>query len=83
MDFIDLQVMKEGRYRYIMHFVEYMTQCHFVQPLKSKTASEVSHELLLIFLDVLQSDNMREFTAQIMQELSLMWLQLVLVNGHP
>lgn len=82
MDFIDLQV-KEDSYRYIMHFVEYLTKCHFVQPLKSKTASEVSHELLQIFLDTLQSGNGREFTAQIMQELSPMWLQLVLVNGHP
>ena len=75
MDLVDLQMMKDGSYRYI-------------RPLKSKTASEVAYELLLIFLDigaphVLQSDNGREFTVNIIQELSCMWPQLVHVNGRP
>ena len=70
-DLVDLQTMKDGSYRYIMHYVEYLTKFHFLRPLKSKTASEVAYELLLIFLDigaphVLQSDNRREFTANIM-----------------
>ena len=66
MDLIDLQAIKNGSYHYIMHYVEYLTKCNFLQPLKSKTASEISHELLIILLDigaphVLQSDNGCEF----------------------
>ena len=48
----------------------------------------LAHELLCIFLDfgaphVLQSDNGREFTAQVITELSSLWPELVLVNGLP
>ena len=32
---------------------------------------------------ILQSDNGREFTAQIINELSSLWPELVLVNGRP
>ena len=77
--------MKDGTYRYITHYVEYLTKFHFLRPLKSKTASDVTYELLLIFHDigvphVLQSDNGREFTANIIQKLSCMWPQLALMN---
>jgi len=48
----------------------------------------LTHELLFVFLDfgapyVLQSDNGREFTAQVTTELSSLWLDLVLLNGLP
>jgi len=32
---------------------------------------------------VLQSDNGREFTAQVITELAFLWPELVLVNGRP
>ena len=87
-DLVDMQTMKDGGYRYILHYVEYLTKFHVIRPLKSKTACEVAHELLMIFLDfgaphILQSDNGREFTAQIINELSSLWPELVLVNGRP
>ncbi|XP_066965445.1 KRAB-A domain-containing protein 2-like [Macrobrachium rosenbergii] len=68
--------------------MEHMAKFHIIRPPKSKTAAEVASELLFIFLDIsaphiLQSDNGREFTAVVIQELSSLWPELVLVNGCP
>ncbi|XP_050305084.1 KRAB-A domain-containing protein 2-like [Anthonomus grandis grandis] len=54
----------------------------------SKKAVEVTKELLNIFLNfgapiVLQSDNGREFTANIIKKLGCLWPALVLVNVTP
>ena len=64
---------------------EYLTKFHVIRPLQRKTAIYVANELLLIFLDfyILQSDNGREFTRQVIHELSALWPQLVLVNESP
>ncbi|XP_064117613.1 KRAB-A domain-containing protein 2-like [Macrobrachium nipponense] len=80
-DLVDMQTMKDGSYRFILHYMEYLTKFHVIRPLKSKTAAEVANELLFIFLDIgaphiLQSDNGREFTASL-------WPELILVNGRP
>ncbi|XP_068205412.1 KRAB-A domain-containing protein 2-like [Palaemon carinicauda] len=69
-DLVDMQTMKDGNYRFILHYMEYLTKFHVIRPLKSKTAAEVTNELLFIFLDIgaphiLQSDNGREFTAEV------------------
>ena len=87
-DLVDFQTCADGSYRYILHYVEYLTKYHILRPLKSKTAIEVARELLNIFLDfgaphVLQSDNGREFTASVISELSKLWPNLTLVNGRP
>ncbi|XP_064097650.1 KRAB-A domain-containing protein 2-like [Macrobrachium nipponense] len=87
-DLVDMQTMKDGSYRFILHYMEYLTKFHVIRPLKSKTAAEVANELLFIFLDIgaphiLQSDNGREFTAEVIQELASLWPELILVNGRP
>ena len=87
-DIIDMQTMRDGSYRFILHYMEYLTKFSQVRPLKTKTAEEVAQELLCIFLDIgaphiLQSDNGREFTAEVIQELSSLWPDCVLVNGRP
>jgi transposase InsO family protein len=56
--------------------------------LTTKRAGEFARQLLKIFLDfgaphVLQSDSGREFTAEIISELSTLWPGLVLVHGRP
>ncbi|XP_068237066.1 KRAB-A domain-containing protein 2-like [Palaemon carinicauda] len=61
-DLVDIQIMKDGSYHFILHYMEYLTKFHVIRPLKSKTAVEVANELLFIFLDIgaphiLQSDN--------------------------
>ena len=59
-----------------------------MRPLKSKRAAEVAYQLTDMFLllgapHILQSDNGREFTANIITELKLPWPELKLVNGRP
>ncbi|XP_068209138.1 uncharacterized protein [Palaemon carinicauda] len=68
--------------------MEYLTKFHVIRPLKSKTAAEVTNEFLFIFMDIgaphiLQSDNGREFTAEVIQELATLWPEFILVNGRP
>ena len=77
-DIIDMQTMRDGSYRFILHYMEYLTKFSQVRPLKTKTSEEVAHELLCIFLDIgaphiLQSDNGRKFTAEVIRELSTLW----------
>ncbi|GFW47535.1 SCAN domain-containing protein 3 [Trichonephila clavipes] len=60
----------------------------FLRPLTSKRATELALELLKIFLEVscpriLQSDNGREFTATVIQELKNMWPTCKIVYGRP
>ena len=71
-----------------MHYIEYLTKFQISRPLETKSAIEVSNLFLFKFLGlgvphILQSDNGREFTAQIIQELSTLWPELFLVNGGP
>ena len=85
---VDTQTIKDDNYRYILHYIEYLTKFHVIRLLQRKTATEVANQLLLIFLDfgaqhILQSDNGREFTGQVIQELSTLWPEHVLVNGCP
>lgn len=87
-DLIDFQSLPDGSYRYIMHYKEHLTKFSLLRPLTSKRAAEVAKELFGIFSDfgaphVLQSDNGREFTANIIKELATLWQDLILVNGRP
>ena len=87
-DLVTYQTCPDGSFQYVLHYVECLTKYHILRPLKSKCAKEVANELLKIFLDfgapvVLQSDNGREFTAQIIRELTDLWPALKLVNGRP
>ncbi|XP_068205348.1 KRAB-A domain-containing protein 2-like [Palaemon carinicauda] len=87
-DLVDMQTMKDGSYRFILHYMEYLTKFHVIRPLKSKIAADVANELLFIFLDIgaphiLQSDNGREFTAEVIQELTSPWPEHIVVNGRP
>ena len=84
-DLVDMQTMKDGSYRFILHYMEYLTKFSQLRPLKIKTAEEVAKELLYIFLDIgaphiLQPDNGRKFTAQVITQLSTLWPGCVLMN---
>jgi hypothetical protein len=59
-----------------------------LRPLKSKKAAEVAYNLLDIFIllgasHILQSDNGRECTANIITDLRSLWQELVIVHGRP
>ncbi|XP_071056140.1 KRAB-A domain-containing protein 2-like [Onthophagus taurus] len=87
-DLIDLQSTPDRNYKWLLHYQDHGTKFSFLRPLTSKRAAEVAIELLKIFLEVgcpkiLQSDNGREFTAAVIQELTAMWPTCKIVNGRP
>jgi hypothetical protein len=64
----------------------HLTKFAVLRPLTSKLAADVGFQLLDIFLlygapHMLQSDNVREFTANIIKELKDMWPDCTLVHG--
>nr|XP_025714346.1 SCAN domain-containing protein 3 [Callorhinus ursinus] len=87
-DLIDMQLNPDGEYKFIMHYQDLRTKLSFLRSLKSKKPKEVAHALLDIFTiigapSVLQSDNGREFSSQIVSELSNIWPELKIVHGKP
>lgn len=87
-DLIDMQLNPDGEYKFIMHYQDLRTRLSFLRSLKSKKPKEVAHALLDIFTitgapSVLQSDNGREFSRQIVSELSNIWPELKIVHGKP
>ncbi|XP_032254826.1 SCAN domain-containing protein 3 isoform X2 [Phoca vitulina] len=87
-DLIDMQLNPDGEYKFIMHYQDLRTKLSFLRSLKSKKPKEVAHALLDIFTiigapSVLQSDNGREFSSQIVNELSNIWPELKIVHGKP
>uniref|UniRef100_A0A8C3WE45 SCAN domain containing 3 n=1 Tax=Catagonus wagneri TaxID=51154 RepID=A0A8C3WE45_9CETA len=87
-DLIDMQLNPDGEYKFIMHYRDLGTKLSFLRSLKSKRPKEVAHALLDIFTiigapSVLQSDSGREFSSQIVNELSSIWPELKIVHGKP
>ncbi|XP_003801892.1 SCAN domain-containing protein 3 isoform X1 [Otolemur garnettii] len=87
-DLIDMQLNPDGEYKFIMHYQDLHTKLSFLRSLKSKSPKEVAHALLDIFTiigvpSVLQSNNGREFSSQIVGELSNIWPELKIVHGKP
>ena len=88
-DLIDMQSMPDGNYKFIMNYQDHLTKFCVVESLTSKRAAEVAYKLLTnVFLvfgapHILQSDNGREFTANIITELKQFWPELVIVHGKP
>eukprot|EP00102_Acyrthosiphon_pisum_P013080 XP_008182495.1 PREDICTED: KRAB-A domain-containing protein 2-like [Acyrthosiphon pisum] len=87
-DLVDMQTFKDGEFKFILNYQDHLTKCIQLRPLKSKTAEEVAHHLLNIFLifgapNILHSDNGREFVNKIISELCSMWDGVKIVHGKP
>lgn len=87
-DLIDMQLNPDGEYKFIMHYQDFRTNLSFLRSLKSKRPEEVARALLDVFTivgapSVLQSDSGREFSSQIVSELSNIWPELKIVHGNP
>ena len=87
-DLVDYQSCPDGDLKWAMHYQDHLTQFSILRPLKAKRAAEVPYQLTDIFLvlgapHILQSDNGREFTANIITEFKLIWPELELVHGRP
>ncbi|XP_055932879.1 KRAB-A domain-containing protein 2-like [Argiope bruennichi] len=87
-DLIDLQSNSEGEYKFIMVYQDHLTKFVQLRPLKTKRAEEVAYHVLPIFLTfgapaILQSDNGREFSNQVVSEICAMWKDVKIVHGKP
>lgn len=87
-DLIDFQSTPCDEYKWLMNYQDHSTKFCLLRPLKTKCATDVAMELLKIFLDfgaphILQSDNGREFTADVIKELVHMWPDCKIVHGRP
>lgn len=87
-DLIDFQSCADGQYKWLLNYQDHSTKFLYLRPLKTKRAAEVAVELLKIFLEqgapvILQSDNGREFTAEIIKELVVLWPECKIVHGRP
>ncbi|GFU54123.1 SCAN domain-containing protein 3 [Trichonephila clavipes] len=87
-DLVDLESTPDGSYKWLLHYQDHATKFSFLRPLTSKRTTEVALELLKIFLEVgcpsiLQSDNDREFTAAVIQELKNLLPTCKILNGRP
>ena len=75
-------------YRFIMNYQDHLTKFCVLRPLPSKRACVIASHLVDIFTTfgaprILQSDNGREFVACIIEEVKVMWPDLVIVHGKP
>ena len=87
-DLIDMQSMVQNSFKWILVYQDHLTKFVILSALTSKRAAEVAHHLLDIFLifgapSIMQSDNGSEFTAQVINELKIVWPMLIMVHGHP
>ncbi|GFU16206.1 KRAB-A domain-containing protein 2 [Trichonephila clavipes] len=77
-DLIDLQSNRDGEYKFITVYQDHLTKFVQLRPFKAKRAEEVEYHVLSIFLTfdasaILQSDNGREFSNQVISEIRAMW----------
>ena len=87
-DMIDMQSQPDGDYKWILVYQDHFTKFVQIRPTKSKRATEVAYNLLDTFCtfgapSVLQSDNGREFSNSVIEELKDMWDGLKIVHGKP
>ena len=75
-------------YKWILHARDHFTKYSWAYPLTSKRADEVAEKLTEIFCSfgpskILQSDNGREFVANVINEIANLWPGLVIIHGRP
>ena len=83
-----MQSQPDGAYKFILQYQDHATKSCDLRALVSKRAAEVALNLLDIFLDkgapmILQSDNGREFVAEIIKELTSLWPECKILHGRP
>lgn len=87
-DLIDLQTNPDGNYKFILVYQDHLTKFVILRALQTKRATEVAYHLLDIFTtfgapNILHSDNGREFSNQIIENLCSMWSDVTIVHGKP
>lgn len=85
-DLLDFQSCPDGEYKWLLIYQDNAITFVNVRPLKTNETAEVAYELMKIFLTfgapcVLQSDNGREFVADVIKELSAKWPDFKIVDA--
>ncbi|GBC52214.1 KRAB-A domain-containing protein 2-like [Rhizophagus irregularis DAOM 181602=DAOM 197198] len=88
MDLVDLRQYSDNDFKYILHVRDHFSRYSWAKPLTSKEPAAIAGILYEIFCQfgppiILQSNNGKEFTAQIIKNLVDLWPGLKLVNGRP
>ncbi|CAF1150067.1 unnamed protein product [Didymodactylos carnosus] len=87
-DLIDLRTRPDKQFNWILHCRDHFSKYSWAFALPTKEAHYVLEKLQQLFYQfgpcrILQSDNGREFTAQIIKDLMKTWTGLTIVNGRP
>nr|XP_022902149.1 KRAB-A domain-containing protein 2-like [Onthophagus taurus] len=85
-DLIDYQSHPDREYKFVMVYQDHPRKFVILRALKTQRAEEVAYNLLDIFTligapAILQSDNGREFSNQIVSSLKTYWPTLTIVHG--
>ena len=87
-DIMDMQSCNDGEYSWILNAQNHATKYVHLRPLKTKRAAEVAIKIFEICIDfcaamILHSDNGKEFVAEVITELKVIWPSLKIVHGAP
>ena len=87
-DLIDMQSQPDDDFKWMCVYQDHLTKLVILRPHKTKQAVEVAFTLQDIFCvfgspNILQSDNGREFSNKVMEELVRMWPGCKIVHGKP
>jgi hypothetical protein len=87
-DLINMTAYPDGDMKWILHYQDHHDKMSYLCAMPNKEAKTVALELLPSFLMqgppvTLQSDNGREFVAQVIEELMKLWKDCIIVHGSP
>jgi hypothetical protein len=87
-DLIDLRTRPDKEFQWILHCRDRYSKFSWGYSLKSKEAQFIADHLITLFYQfgpckILQSDNGKEFTANVIKNLKNIWPGLVIINGRP
>jgi hypothetical protein len=88
MDLIDLRTRPDKDFQWILHCRDHYSKFSWAYPLKSKEAQYIADHLITLFCSfgpckILQSNNGKEFTANVIKTLKNIWPALIIINGCP
>ena len=87
MDLNDLHTRLEKDFQWILHCGDHYSKYSWVYPLRSKEAEVIADHLTSLFYQfgpckILQSDNGREFTDNVVKNLKNIFPGLIIINGR-
>lgn len=85
-DLVNFEYCPDGNYKWLLNYQDLSNKFIYLRPLKAKRTADVAIELLKIFLEkgfpnILQSDNERDFTAELVKELVSLWPACKILHG--